>query len=690
MLLRAVLLGLAIGLSPMSARPSNATGAIADEPGAIVLPDAPLLQAVAADMDGDGSRELVRLVRGPDDAAFVEAFALGTGGWGSVGEPVEVLPASRSGPRINPVYAGVPLRLLVHRVAGAERVLVASQPRFNEIDSGPPCCLVLDQVLIEDGELRRVSVSQPTDPVDGILAIDLDGDGTDELLTSRSLPPLGGISFPTEARVYRWADGAFGAPTQTELPIGSGDSPFILGDSDGRPGDEAAIISILGAPGLHRIILGPGDSLSVDDFGSHASGARGVPMAEGRGIVVIVNDDVRIHQWHASSPPGPATATVTVPDVVLLGVVEITGRARVLVHQRASSALHVLRLPDLTGLPGRTVAYSPAAAALTGLPVSPYIGPLPGGGPNGAAAVLFGGRFLPAPGLDPPLPFMGAATSATLAGAEPVGLVADRDWLAILHSPHGVSRISPTGGRLDPPLAHADAWLSIAPMDAVMMPEGDDGLLEPELSGAITTGPRGTLATGPLGFSAEVIAPTGSRVLATDLDPSVVGTPREVSPAGRLQVPVVPPAVRRCEPDVSDGAHRRDAGRPRLRRGLGGPGAHRATAPRRERRHAARIVRGDRARRDGLVCLSAGGRGSGRALRGGRVRRARVTAAVADRCRDRRDRFRRQYGPDGRQWRRDLRLPRPALDPDRRAAPRRRRGAALPAPATSGRRSPAA
>ena len=548
MLLRAVLLGLAIGLSPTSARPSDAAGAIADEPGAIVLPDAPLLQAVAADMDGDGSRELVRLVRGPDDAAFVEAFALGTGGWASVGEPVEVLPASRSGPRINSVYAGVPLRLLVHRVAGAERVLVASQPRFNEIDSGPPCCLVLDEVLIEDGELRRVSVSQPTDPVDGILAIDLDGDGTDELLTSRSLPPLGGISFPTEARVYRWADGAFGAPTQTELPIGSGDSPFILGDSDGRPGDEAAIISILGAPGLHRIILGPGDSLSVDDFGSHASGARGVPTAGGRGIAVIVNDDVRVHQWPASSPPGPATATVTLPDVVLLGVVEITGRARVLVHQRASSALHVLRLPDLTGLPGRTVAYSPAAAALSGLPVSPYIGPLPGGGPDGAAAVLFGGRFLPAPGLDPPLPFMGAATSATLAGAEPVGLVAGRDWLAILHSPHGVSRISPTGGRLDPPLAHADAWLSIAPMDAVMTPEGDDGLLDPELSGAITTGPRGTLATGPLGFSAEVIAPAGSRVVATDLDPSVVGTPREVPPAGRLQVPVVPPAVNTANP----------------------------------------------------------------------------------------------------------------------------------------------
>ena len=541
MLLRAALLGLALGLAPLAARPAHAADLIADEPGAIVLPDALLLQALAADMDGDGSRELVRLVRGTDDAALVEVFALGTGGWASVGEPVEVLPASRSGPRINPVYFGVPLRMLVHRVDGAERVLVASQPRFDEIDSGPRCCLVLDEVLIEDGQLRRVSVSQPTDPVDGILAIDLDGDGTDELLTARSLPPLGGISFPTEARVYRWADGAFGAPTETELPVGSGDNPIPIGDSDGRPGDEAVFISTLGAPGLFRIVLGPGDSLSVDSFGAHANSARGVPTEEGRGIAVVVNDEVSVHQWPAFGPPGPATATATVPGGRLLGVVEITGRARVLVHQRASSALHVLRLPDLTGLPGRTVSYSPAAGVLAGLPISPYVGPLPGGGPNGAEAVLFGGRLLP--GIETPLPFMGAAVSATLAGAEPVGLVAGRDWLAILHSPHGTSRISPTGGRFDAPLAHADAWLSIAPMDAVMTPEDDDGLLEPEVSGAITTGPPGTLATGPFGFVADVIAPAGSRVLGTDLDPSVVDAPRQVPAAGRLPVAVVPPAV---------------------------------------------------------------------------------------------------------------------------------------------------
>lgn len=542
MLLRAALLALAIGLSPIPARPTDAAGPIADEPGAIVLPDAPLLQAVAADLDGDGSRELVRLIRGAEDAALVEVFSLGSRGWAPVGQPVEVLPASRSGPRIDPVYSGAPLRMLVHRAGGTERVVVASQPRLNEIDTGPPCCLLLHEIVIDGGELRRSAASQPTDPVDGILAIDLDGDGTDELLTARSLPVLGGISFPTEARVYRWTDGAFGAPTQSELPIGSGDNPFIIGDSDGRPGDEAAFISTLGPPGLYRIVLGPGDSLTVDEFGASVTGARAVPTADGRGIAVIAGDEVSVHEWPAFGPPGPATATSTLDGAELLGVVEITGQARLLVQQRASSTLHVLGLPNLTPRQGGTVTGSPAAGTLSGLPIAPYVGPLPGGGPDGGEAVLYAGRFLPSPGIETPLPFMGAAVSATLAGAEPVGLVAARDWLAILHSPYAGVRISPTGGRFVPLGSHPSAWLSIAPLGAVMSPESDDGLLEPPVLGAIATGARGTLATGPAGFVADVTAPSGSRVLAANLDPgSVLGAPREVPPSGRLSVTVVPP-----------------------------------------------------------------------------------------------------------------------------------------------------
>ncbi|MGH2382754.1 MAG: hypothetical protein ACRDG7_16255, partial [Candidatus Limnocylindria bacterium] len=233
--------------------PPAAIAAAPDEPGAIVLPDAAILQTVVADLDADGAREVVRLVRGDGDAVFTEVWGLSAGGWDLRGAPVEVVPPSRVGPRIDRVYQSTPVRLLVRLVDGTERVTVASQPHFEEIDVGPPCCLVLHDIGIEDGLAVRRPVSGPSDFATAVIVIDFDGDGTDELLSTESLPPAGDISYPVDARVHRWSGSAFDDPTETRLPIGSGDTPFLLGDSDGLPGEEAAIISTLGPPGMFRI-----------------------------------------------------------------------------------------------------------------------------------------------------------------------------------------------------------------------------------------------------------------------------------------------------------------------------------------------------------------------------------------------------------------------------------------------------
>jgi hypothetical protein len=522
--------------------PPEAVAVVPDEPGAIVLPDAAILQTVAADIDGDRRREVVRLVRGPDEATLAEVWAQTDAGWRLRGEPVEVVPPGRVGPRIDPVYQATPVRLLVRHVEGAERVSIVSQPHFEEIDVGPPCCLLINDLAVEDGVAVRRSVAAPADFADAVIVIDLDGDGTDELLSTQSLPPEGDIGFPILARVHRWVDGAFGPPTETRLPVGSGDSPFGLGDSDGLPGDEAAIVSTLGPQGIFRIRLAEDDALVLDAGAVVADQALAVPIGDDRGVALAGPvAGLIVAAWPPGEPIGAPSAESVVSDARLVGSVTVLDQPRLVVAQPSTGAIHLLGLPDLLPPQGITITRSPAAAALSGLPVAPYSGPLPGGGASGEPIVVHEGRMIPAaPAI---ADRSGTALIATLAGAEPVGLVGEGQLLALHHGPVGRPAPGPEGGALVVPAVLDAGWTSIAPVDLAAMPEPDGADLDPPLRDAIALGARGGIAVGRVGFVADVTAPPGSRVLVADLDPSVVRTPIVVPASGRVAAPFVPPAV---------------------------------------------------------------------------------------------------------------------------------------------------
>jgi hypothetical protein len=504
--------------APITLPPGTAAiDAVPDEPGAFVLPDAPILQTVAADMDGDGHRELVRLVHDDDDAVLAEVWVERDPGWRLIGEPIEVVPSARIGPRLDDVYVATPVHLLVRRVAGAERVTVASQPHFEEIDIGEPCCLLLRDIVIDPrGAARRVEVSAALDFADSVLVIDFDGDGTDELLSTQSLPPAGDISYPTLARVHRWVGDSFAAPVETVLEIGSGDSPFLLGDSDGRPGQEAAIISTLGRSGLFRISVTPGDGLAVDDAGVVAEQALAVPIGDGRGVAVIGPlVGFAVAPWPSGGPIGAATGTSQLSDSRLLGTIEVEGGARLAVHRPSSSTLHLLGLPGLEPWRETAITRSLVAARLSVRPPLPYVGLLPDGRSRDtpASAVVHAGRLvLPTPdgGVSAP------TLMATLAGAEPISIVGAGDEVALHHAPFGPALSGPAGGPLLVPSPAPLAWTSIVPFDLVRTGEAAGGALEASIDGALSLDEGNDIGVGADGFSAQVAAPPGSRVLVSD------------------------------------------------------------------------------------------------------------------------------------------------------------------------------
>jgi hypothetical protein len=526
--------------------PPPAVPAVPDEPGTLMLPEVATYQAVAADLDGDGAREIVRLVAGEGTAIAAEAWGEGSDGWALLGR-IGVSPPSPPAGAGVVVYAGAPVRLLVRHAGGRDLVTLARQPVFRELDLDPGCCLLLGDLRLDGDGLRLVDVADPAVSVDAIFAADLDGDGTDELVTTRSLPPLGDIGFPTQALVYRWTGDDFSPPTDTELPVGSGDLPFLLGDSDARPGDELAVITRISTGRLYRIAQRLGDQLVTEDSGIPAGDARAVPIGDGRGIAIIDRGGtVTVHGWPADGGLVTPLGSAIVPDGGIVGTIGVDGEDRLMVRQPSPEALHALLLPDLTYIRASGITRSAAAAAFASGPVAPYFGTVPGGGPDGEEQIAFEGRLMPVDtGDDAPFPPGGTELVPAMAGTQPIGLVGrGGGFLALLHSHLPAAPLDPAGGVLAPPIAAVASAVSVVPYTRFLgLPEQDDGHLEPPVINGITLDQRGTLAVGTDGFMVRVDAPPGSRIYLAEADPSVVASIRIVPDGGSLNVRVMPQPV---------------------------------------------------------------------------------------------------------------------------------------------------
>ena len=531
---RTVAWGTALCLALLSLPAAAASSdAVPPEPGAIVLPPVPTLQALAGDVDGDGNRELLRLVQTDGEATVLEVWHEAGGRWSPAGSPIQVLSGQAAGPGRNKVYAGAPARLLAWRDGVAERVLLVTQPRFELLDIGPACCLLIHEVVLDGRGLRLRPMGGQSNSVEAVLALDLDGDGTDELLTTRSLPPVGGIEYPMEARVYRFDGDQFGKPTRVQLPYGSGDSPFLLGDTDGRQGLEAGLIGTLGPPGLYRIRLDASGTLVMDRSGlGSVIAAVAFSARDGHAIAVSTTGRVQIVDWPAGREPRIVDDDLQVSGV--LGTAD-TSSGPLLLVDTAQATLRTLGA-DLRF--GPVVDAAPDAALLGLRSLRVYSGPLPGGGYRGARAAIFRGRLVGS--LTPGERSQVDQAIAPLVDAAPVGLVGSGNAaMAILHGDIFPGRLRREGGVLEELTPTPGSWLSIAPLADVLQPGAPTDGVQPSIDGAVPEGSTlSGLVTSAAGFHARLTGPPGSRVAVY----GVGATTQSVVPAsGAVTVAIEPP-----------------------------------------------------------------------------------------------------------------------------------------------------
>jgi len=505
----------------------------------------PTVTAIVGDVDGDGVRELVRLGPLPDDETHLGVEVISADREGrttrhamapfrrlaGVEEQTEG-PATADEDGMVAARIDEPARLLVWNLRDRERVLVAS---IGTQDNPRACCLTLGEVGL-DGEGHTTVIERAAIPASAsyILAADLDGDGTDELVVAE--PPSATAPGSTPIYVLRWSGGAFDRVEGIAQidPSAAADEQLIpLGDSDGRPGEEIGLLHDGGQAGaiLARVSFAGDGTLRVE-HGQIQSAGPLLAMTTSKGGRILVGT------------PFGAGSLLAWPAGSSRLDVELVSRARGFPASvlGSGSATRVMLLANdaleqlndrLT--PVRTTHPSPAAAVLGGGDPFAHLGPIPGG-LNGAQAYVFrGGLLVELPPLSSAGRRIEERPIATMAATTPIGTFGADSLLTAL-AEGGLDATREGGQLIAPSGPRSGVALAAALTSTVLSSEVDDGRLEPSLTGAVVAeqGPAGPLLLTREGFSARIAAPPGSRILV--IEDGATRDPAIVPRAGSLDV----------------------------------------------------------------------------------------------------------------------------------------------------------
>jgi hypothetical protein len=499
--------------------------------------------SVVADLDRDGSRELVRIASAgaPADGVIdlaVEVWRYTQGGWAlAAATPLER--STPAGPRaVRPSDA---LGLLTWVDGGSDRAMViaGAQPTSQDPSVVSVCCVELREILLRGNAIDLVAIEGFQGTADWIAAADMDADGTDELVVS-SAPGPGGLPEVTILTLVGRRASEAGS-----LEVGSGPYsayPALVGDSDGVPGED-----VLFGPFDHGEIVRMALTSTGEMLVEHGRGPRTTfdLFAEVHDGEIYTQSDTAVTTWRwprGEQPrlsPRPLDAQAS-----MVGLLTAGEHAAVLTADFAgdgwTAATRVTR-PDGTA-PVVDVVPSRAAASLMEVlesitpttdmrrPPYPYHGSLPRL-PDGGAAYLAFGKLI----VLEPTGEVRVRDSGALAGAYPVGFVGPDDaWLALSAGFPGEARFAPLFGG-----SFSAGPLAIARFDSVVAPEPESPavITFADAPAAEWNGADHTFVDES-GLGVSVNAPPNATVLAAVSSLVVV---HELLPDGRTSFFLDPP-----------------------------------------------------------------------------------------------------------------------------------------------------
>lgn len=545
------------------------------EPQAPVLPFA--ADAIAFDLDGDGSRELVLVTSSEDDPglAAIQAWYLGDLELGaSAAEHGNAVPLRRSASG-DELLSGVgraridedgmiaaelddPARFLHANRDGREILLVATLG--TEAQFGGPCCLTIWEVADNDRilELRLVAATQRY--ADKLIAADMDADGTDELLVTEGPQ---GVDPVLDGSLLRW-NGARYESTGFTIPGLSGCCARLMdaGETDGAPGAEVLLSGPLIGPsgnaptGLHRLSLRQGVPFLERAAIGEVLAARALSLDEGPAVVTSTAfTTLTLWSWPRDAEAAERRAARTSGGFP--AAVFGTGSETRILVRTGDPPTSVNVLPgDLGGGAGPSIAFpqdtrSGAFAATvqsTGAsPLTPFFGVIPGGLPGDPDVYMFGGQIV-RPVSDPDA-LAEVASVALLPGLEPVGTVGPGGtWIALVfdYSERTVLDFPPSSGTLLS--ARRPVEIRLAATSSLMEPEANGAHLAPSFMGVAPDPDHpGGLIVGNEAASAEITGPPGTYVWWVTRGDSGQTT---IGADGVVRVQLLEPAG----PDAPDGS----------------------------------------------------------------------------------------------------------------------------------------